>query len=57
MDEHEVCRKQIQKLESELNESHEREAEQEIELAEKDQLIAALTAELMRYRVDREFAA
>lgn len=55
MDDHEICRKHIQKLESELTESHDREADLELEIAEKDELIANMAAELDRCRKDREF--
>lgn len=57
MDHHEVCRIRIQNLEEQLAEAHEREADLEIELGEKESLIASLTAELVMLRRDREFVA
>lgn len=57
MDHHDVCRIRIQNLEELLAEAHEREADLEIELGEKESLIASLTAELVMLRRDREFVA
>ena len=57
MDNHEVCRARILKLEAALDAAAEDAADLEMTIAEKDELIASLTSELMRYRTDRGFVA
>ena len=57
MDNHEVCRARILKLEAALDAAAEDAADLEMTIAEKDELIASLTAELMRYITDRGFVA
>ena len=54
MDNHEVCRARILKLEAELKAAQTEAAEKD---AKKNALIESLRAELMRYRADREFVA
>ena len=54
-DDHEICRRHIRKLEADLDAAHETVADLELDLAEKNDLIASMAAEIMRMNADRTY--
>ena len=56
-DGHDICRAEVKRIQSELEAAHETIAELEIDIAERDELISALSVENAQMRADRTFVA